>query len=86
MRFFRRGSNRAETQGEFKPKDLERSLVDPWINDIGIPFIGSEEEKGLRDLIMEAEGIDKDRKPLILAWAQRQRGQRMRPGGERTDI
>ena len=35
---------------------------------------------------MEAEGIDKDRKPLILAWAQRQRGQRMRPGGERTDI
>ena len=86
MRFFRRGSNGAETQGEFKPRDQERSLVDPWIDDRSIPFNGSEGILGLKDLIMKTEGIDEDRKPLILEWAQRERGQRMRPGGERTDI
>jgi len=84
MGLFRSKSERKGEQNEFKPEDRERSLVDPWIDDREIPFIGRGEETGLRDLIMGIDGIDEDRKLLLVDWAQGERGRRARPGGERT--
>jgi hypothetical protein len=86
MRFLRKNSNEEERQGEFKPEDRERSILDSWIDNRNIPFIGNENEKGLKDLIMEAKEIDENKKPLIVEWAQRERGLRERPSGERTDF